>query len=105
MASLAEIFYPTRKSLLHVDVQDSGIFGFCENFRLSYFLNTIFVNFSGNRRLVGTIPDPGSEHKYLVSLNLSNCNLSGSFRHSSLIKLSALITFGCKRKCSNERRY
>ena len=91
VASLVEFLHSGNRSLLHLDVQDSGIFGIFEISEIFLFKKIIFINLSGNKKLTGGIPNLGYSHPNLATLNVSNCNLSGSLPLSFLLKTTSLI--------------
>ena len=91
IASLIEFLHSGSRSLLHLDVQNSGIFGTFETSKIFFLKKIIFINLSGNRKLIGSIPNQDSSHSNLATLNVSNCNLSGSLPLSFLVKTTSLI--------------
>ena len=89
--SLIEFLRFGNRSLLHLDVHNSGIFGTFETSKIFLFKKIIFINLSGNEKLTGNIPNTYDSLKNLATLNVSNCNLSGSLPLPFLIHATSLI--------------
>ena len=85
----------SRNSLIELNVQESGIHGEFDReadmiSNILSFPRMTFFNLGGNRKLTGALPEPTVSLTYLVNLNVSYCNLTGSFPVSYFSKLEML---------------